>query len=87
MLSVRNLLSPSNGEPIVSPTQDIVLGCYYMTCERDHDEDLANGTVPRGWGKVFSSLEEVQLAYDAGAVDLQAEDHGPDRPRRRRDEA
>ena len=72
MLSVRNLLSPSNGEPIVSPTQDIVLGCYYMTSERNHAEDLANGTVPRGWGKVFSSLEEVQLAYDAGAVDVQA---------------
>jgi DNA-directed RNA polymerase subunit beta' len=73
MLSVRNLLSPSNGEPIVSPTQDIVLGCYYMTSERDHDADLAGGTVPRGWGKVFSSLEEVRLAYDAGAVDLHAE--------------
>ncbi|MBA3449649.1 MAG: DNA-directed RNA polymerase subunit beta', partial [Chloroflexia bacterium] len=72
MLSVRNLLSPSNGEPIVSPTQDIVLGCYYMTSERDHEADLAAGTVPRGWGKVFSSLEEVRLAYDAGAVDLHA---------------
>jgi DNA-directed RNA polymerase subunit beta' len=72
MLSVRNLLSPSNGDPIVSPTQDIVLGCYYLTSERDHEADLAAGTVPRGWGKIFSSLEEVQLAYDAGAVDLQA---------------
>jgi DNA-directed RNA polymerase subunit beta' len=73
MLSVRNLLSPSNGEPIVSPTQDIVLGCYYMTSERDHEADQAAGTVPRGWGKIFSSLEEVRLAYDAGAVDLQAQ--------------
>ncbi len=73
MLSVDNLLSPSNGEPIVSPTQDIVLGCYYMTSERDFDADLANGTVPRGWGKIFSSLEEVKLAYDSGAVDLQAQ--------------
>ncbi len=73
MLSVRNLLSPSNGEPIVSPTQDIVLGCYYMTSERDHEADQAAGTVPRGWGKIFSSLEEVRLAYDAGAIDLQAE--------------
>jgi DNA-directed RNA polymerase subunit beta' len=73
MLSVRNLLSPSNGDPIVSPTQDIVLGCYYMTSERDHEADLAAGTVPRGWGKVFSSLEEVKIAYDAGAIDLQAE--------------
>ncbi len=73
MLSVRNLLSPSNGDPIVSPTQDIVLGCYYMTSERDYEEDLANGTVPRGWGKIFSSLEEVKLAYDSGAIDLQAQ--------------
>ncbi len=72
MLSVRNLLSPSNGDPIVSPTQDIVLGCYYMTSLRDHAEDLANGAVPRGWGKIFSSLEEVKLAYDAGAIDVQA---------------
>jgi DNA-directed RNA polymerase subunit beta' len=72
MLSVNNLLSPSNGDPIVSPTQDIVLGCYYMTSERDFDADLAAGVVPRGWGKIFSSLEEAKLAYDSGAVDLQA---------------
>ncbi|MGB3328812.1 MAG: DNA-directed RNA polymerase subunit beta' [Thermomicrobiales bacterium] len=72
MLSVRNLLSPSSGDPIVSPTQDIVLGCYYITSERDYEADLANGTVQRGWGKVFGSLDEVQLAYDAGAVDIQA---------------
>ncbi|HYO30633.1 MAG TPA: DNA-directed RNA polymerase subunit beta', partial [Thermomicrobiales bacterium] len=72
MLSVRNLLSPSNGDPIVSPTQDIVLGCYYMTSERDYDADLTSGSVPRGWGMIFSSLEEVKLAYEAGAVDVQA---------------
>jgi DNA-directed RNA polymerase subunit beta' len=72
MLSVNNLLSPSNGDPIVSPTQDIVLGCYYMTSEREFEADLANGTVPRGWGKIFFSLEEVKLAYDSGAIDLQA---------------
>jgi len=72
MLSVRNLLSPSNGDPIVSPTQDIVLGCYYMTSERNYQDDLDNGTMPRGTGKIFSSLEEVKLAYDAGAIDVQA---------------
>ncbi|MEA2510972.1 MAG: DNA-directed polymerase subunit beta, partial [Thermomicrobiales bacterium] len=72
MLSVRNLLSPSNGDPIVSPTQDIVLGCYYMTSERDYEEDLNNGTLPRGTGKIFSSLDEVKLAYDSGVIDLQA---------------
>ena len=73
MLSTRNLLSPSNGEPIVSPTQDIVLGCYYLTSERDHEADIAAGTEPRGRGKVFSSLEEVKLAYETGAVDLLAD--------------
>ncbi len=73
MLSTRNLLSPSNGEPIVSPTQDIVLGCYYLTSERDHESDIAAGTEPRGRGKVFSSLEEVKLAYETGAVDLLAD--------------
>ena len=72
MLSVHNLLSPSNGEPIVSATQDIVLGCYYMTSERDYEQDLANGTLPKGWGKTFGSLEEVQLAYDMDVVDIQA---------------
>lgn len=72
MLSVNNLLSPSNGEPIVSATQDIVLGCYYMTSERDYELDLANGTLPKGWGKIFGSLDEVELAYDMGVVDLQA---------------
>jgi DNA-directed RNA polymerase subunit beta' len=73
MLSVRNLLSPSNGDPIVSPTQDIVLGCYYMTSKVNFDEEYARGTLPRGWGKVFSSMEEVKTAYDCGVVDLQAD--------------
>ena len=49
-----------------------MLGCYYMTSERDHRR-LAKGTVPRGWGKIFSSLEEVKLPTTAGAVDLQAQ--------------
>ena len=73
MLSVKNLLSPANGDPIVSPTQDIVLGCYYMTSLRDHADDTAKATVPRGYGKIFSSLEEVKIAYETGAIDLQAE--------------
>jgi DNA-directed RNA polymerase subunit beta' len=72
MLSVHNLLSPSSGEPIVSPTQDIVLGIYYITSERNYEEDLVTGSVPRGWGKTFSSLEEVKLAYDSGVIDIQA---------------
>jgi DNA-directed RNA polymerase subunit beta' len=63
MISVRNLLSPSNGEPIVSPTQDIVLGAYYMTVVRPG---------ARGEGKIFSSPDEAMLAYHLGHIDLQA---------------
>jgi DNA-directed RNA polymerase subunit beta' len=73
MLSINNLLAPANGEPIVSPTQDIVLGIYYLTSLRDHEMDIERGTVPRGHGKSFSSLEEVKLAFDSGMVDVQAE--------------
>src|SRR5829696_1220446 len=63
MLSVYNMLSPANGEPIVSPSQDIVLGCYYMTVSRPGAE---------GEGKVFSNREEANLAYNSGAISLQA---------------
>jgi DNA-directed RNA polymerase subunit beta' len=60
MLSTNNILSPSNGMPIVNPSQDIVLGCYYLTQENP-------GT--RGEGRVFGSPEEVLLAYHAGEVE------------------
>jgi DNA-directed RNA polymerase subunit beta' len=63
MLSVYNLLSPSSGEPIVAPTLDMVLGCYYLTAEHSG---------AKGDGKVFGSLDEAHLAYDLGLVDLQA---------------
>ncbi|HEX5504267.1 MAG TPA: DNA-directed RNA polymerase subunit beta' [Thermomicrobiales bacterium] len=63
MLSVRNLLSPSNGDPVITPQQDIVLGCYYMTLPREG---------ARGEGKVFSDVDEVILAYESGLLDLQA---------------
>jgi DNA-directed RNA polymerase subunit beta' len=63
MMSTNNILSPANGKPIIVPTQDIVLGCYYMTRERAY---------ARGEGKVFAAPEEVRVAYDHGAVDLQA---------------
>jgi len=63
MMSTNNILSPATGRPIIGPSQDIVLGCYYMTREgRD---------VP-GMGMRFSSPEEVRIAYDAGAVNLLA---------------
>lgn len=63
MLSSRNLLLPANGEPTVSPTKDMVLGCYYLTLEQ---EDC------KGEGKVFPDLDEVVLAYQLGQVDLHA---------------
>ncbi|MGE5526284.1 MAG: DNA-directed RNA polymerase subunit beta', partial [Rhodospirillaceae bacterium] len=63
MLSSNNILSPANGDPIIVPSQDIVLGIYYMTRER---------AFARGEGKVFASPEEVRAAYDQGEVDLQA---------------
>jgi len=63
MMSTNNILSPAHGEPIIIPTQDIVLGLYYMTKER---------AFAKGENMVFSSPEEVRMAYDARAVDLQA---------------
>ena len=63
MMSTNNILSPANGRPIIVPTQDIVLGLYYLTIERKYRP---------GEGKIFSDPEEVIIAYDAGEVDLHA---------------
>jgi DNA-directed RNA polymerase beta' subunit len=63
MMSTNNILSPASGRPIIQPSQDIVLGSYYMTRER---------AFAKGEGRVFSSPAEVLTAYDAGEVDLQA---------------
>jgi DNA-directed RNA polymerase subunit beta' len=63
MMSTNNILSPAHGEPVIVPSQDIVLGIYYMTRERPF---------ARGEHKVFASPAEVRCAYDAGEVDLHA---------------
>ncbi|MCF6265165.1 MAG: DNA-directed RNA polymerase subunit beta' [Desulfuromusa sp.] len=63
MMSTNNILSPASGKPIIVPSQDMVLGLYYMTKERP----FVTGT-----GKVFASRDEVRMAYDAGEADLQA---------------
>ena len=63
MMSTNNILSPANGRPIIVPTQDIVLGLYYLTIERKYRP---------GEGKIFADPEEVIMAYDAGEVDLHA---------------
>jgi DNA-directed RNA polymerase subunit beta' len=63
MLSSQNLLKPSSGEPIVNPSQDIVLGMYYLT-------QIKEGL--KGEGKYFSSIEDIIRAYQAGIVNLRA---------------
>ncbi len=62
MLSSNNILSPANGSPITTPTQDMVLGIYYMTKDRPG---------ARGEGRAFGSRREVLLAYDMGEVETQ----------------
>lgn len=63
MMSTNNILSPANGKPIINPSQDIVLGIYWMTRVRPG---------AKGTGRSFSGLEEVLYAYDNNHVDLQA---------------
>jgi DNA-directed RNA polymerase subunit beta' len=63
MMSTNNILSPAHGKPIIVPSQDMILGLYYMTRER---------AFARGEGKVLSSRDELRMAYDAGEIDLQA---------------
>src|SRR5436190_15686796 len=68
MLASRNILSPANGKPIVVPTQDIVLGAYYLTKERAETAGVAT----KGAGRIFGSAEEVIFAHAAGMVDTHA---------------
>ena len=63
MMSTNNILSPANGDPIIVPSQDVVLGIYFMT------RDCINA---KGEGMVFADVAEVQRAYGAKHVDLQA---------------
>ena len=63
MMASNNILSPANGEPIIVPSQDVVLGLYYMTRDRIN----ANGE-----GKVFSDPREARRAYESGQADLHA---------------
>jgi DNA-directed RNA polymerase subunit beta' len=63
MMSINNILSPANGKPIAVPSQDMVLGCYWLTKER---------IGAKGEGKVFGSPEEVRIAFDAREVEEHA---------------
>jgi DNA-directed RNA polymerase subunit beta' len=64
MLASNNILSPATGRPIVTPSQDMVLGCYYLTAE--------NPKVQTGAGTYFSDLEDVILAYEQHSIALHA---------------
>jgi DNA-directed RNA polymerase subunit beta' len=63
MMSTNNILSPANGEPIIVPSQDVVLGLYYLTRSRVN---------ARGEGMVFTDINEIHRAYESGKVELQA---------------
>src|SRR5678815_240933 len=63
MMSSNNILSPANGDPIIVPSQDVVLGLYYMTRERVN---------AKGEGMTFADVQEVHRAYESRAADLQA---------------
>ena len=63
MLSTNNILSPANGDPIIVPSQDVVLGLYYAT------RDCINA---RGEGMAFADVSEIKRAYESGQIDLHA---------------
>jgi len=63
MLAANNILKPQDGKPVVSPTQDMVIGSYYLTIEREG---------AKGEGSYFASPEEAVIAYYTGNIDLQA---------------
>jgi len=63
MLATQNILSPANGRPLAIPSQDMVLGCYYIMLEKPG---------LKGEGRIFSTLDEVLLAYENKEIDLQA---------------
>ncbi|RUQ80617.1 DNA-directed RNA polymerase subunit beta' [Legionella septentrionalis] len=63
MMSTNNILSPANGEPIIVPSQDVVLGLYYLTRERVN---------ALGEGKIFANIQEAQNFYEDGYVDIHA---------------
>ncbi len=64
MLSIHNMILPSNGEPAIAPTLDMVLGCYYLTLPRPG---------AKGEGRLFRSFEDAELSYDLGIIGLGAE--------------
>ncbi len=64
MLASNNIMSPATGRPIVTPSQDMVLGCYYLTAENPNGQ--------KGAGRYFASLDDAIMAYEQQSVDLHA---------------
>jgi DNA-directed RNA polymerase subunit beta' len=64
MLASNNVLSPATGQPIITPSQDMVLGCYYLTAD--------NPGATKGEGRYFANMEDAILAFEQGLVDLHA---------------
>src|SRR5205807_5215454 len=71
MLSTNNILSPAHGTPIVTPTQDMILGTYYLTMEPKGVQAAGDGQDGNGKVRTFGSVAEALLAYDFGQVTLQ----------------
>ncbi|QGN35028.1 DNA-directed RNA polymerase subunit beta' [Microlunatus sp. Gsoil 973] len=63
MLSTNNILKPADGRPVTMPTQDMIIGGYYLTMDRDE---------VHGNGRIFGSVAEAQMAFDLGQIDVQA---------------
>ncbi|PZU95817.1 MAG: DNA-directed RNA polymerase subunit gamma [Pseudanabaena sp.] len=64
MLASNNILSPATGRPIVTPSQDMVLGCYYLTTENPYKQ--------KGEGRYFANFNDVVMAYEQGELDIHA---------------
>lgn len=71
MLSVNNILAPKDGSPITTPTQDMILGSYYLT-HPGQEEGKRNSDAEKGDGKVFTDIAEMLMAYQTGMVGLHA---------------
>ncbi len=86
MLSVNNILAPKDGSPITTPTQDMILGAYYLTNPGPSDEQLRKESKDtKGDGKIFTDYDEMLMAYQTGAVGIHAKVKvrktlGPDDP-------
>ncbi len=68
MLASNNILKLSDGRPVCSPTQDMVIGCYYLTIDKEEKD----GVKAKGAGKNFADIDEAKMAYATGAIELQS---------------